>query len=74
MALPNWKKISLSEGRCCSMKTLNDDLSMIILEANKNEVKETLLKVKIEASFDVNAKTLAALDMNRLKDTTEFLW
>ena len=72
MTIPCWKKISLTEGRNCPNKTLNDDLSLLILQAQKAAVKETLLKIKTKLSFDANVRNLN-IDVDKLKDTAEFL-
>ena len=73
MTTPNRKKFNQTDGRSCSTKVLNDDLSLLILTAQKNEVKDTLLKLKIEVSYDTNIKNIANLDVNRLKDIAEIL-
>ena len=56
-----------------STKLLTDDLSLLILEAPNNEIKETLHKIRIDVSFETNTKTLKDVDVNRLKLTSEFL-
>ena len=73
MTIPNLKKISLIEGRNCSNKTLNDDLSILTLQASKASVKETLWKIKTELHYDTNAKNLSDQEVGKLKDTAEFL-
>ena len=73
MTIPAWKKFSLQEGRMVNAKMLTDDLSLLILEAPKNEIKETLHKIRIDESFEMNVKNLLQVDVNRLKLTSEFL-
>ena len=70
--LPNWKKMT-SGSRGVDSARLEEHLSLLILETNKVEVKETLLKLRIGNDYDTNAKTLGGLEVQRLKDTLEFL-
>lgn len=73
MTIPNWKKTYLNEGRKVNDQKLNNDLSLLLLEASTAEIKETFLQVKIEAPYDQNAKNLNYMDVNRIKETVEFL-
>ena len=58
MVVPNWKSILLMDWRKCGIKLLNDDLSLLLLEACTSEFKESIMKIKVDVSYEVNAKNL----------------
>ena len=51
------------------MKSLNDDLSMLLLEADKAEIKEVIMKIRVDISNEINVKNLNQVDVGKLKDT-----
>ena len=55
--------------RGVSQAKLTESLMEIILNVNKTEIKDVLLRVKIEDSYDKNVKSLGPVDANVLKET-----
>ena len=69
----DWKICSLSDGRRCGQKTLNDDVALLLLETDKADIRETIMKIKVENSNETNARNLNQVDVGKLKETAEFL-
>ena len=70
--LPNWKKPSSLNSKGC-ISEAKDTLNSMIMEAPENDVKEFLLKIKIDATYDVNHKVMISQDVKILQDTLKYL-
>ena len=50
------------------LNVVNEYLMEIVIDATSNEIKETLLKVKVDKSYDKNIKNLGGPEVDTLKD------
>ena len=71
--LPGTKKITLNQSRGLDIKVLNDQISALILEVDKEGPRKILLKVKAEASHETNFKSLSGFDVNEVRETLSAL-
>ena len=70
--LPGWKKIELNTGRNILPTDLDFEAARTIVSLEPR-IRETLLKIQVNESFDVNTKALSLLEVKILQDTLEAL-
>ena len=61
------------ESKGTDINTLNDALNKLIINVKEEQVKEVLLKIKIDASYDKNSKAIGNGDVKQLQDTLDYL-
>ena len=55
------------------LNMLTEDMMRMVMESERNDIKDTLLKIKIDESFDKNVKNLSGVDVPILKDVVTHL-
>ena len=70
--LQNWKKTPRLDSKGCP-DDASDVLASIIMEAPTNEIKEMLIKIKIDASYDANSKILQSHEVKLVQETLKYL-
>ena len=70
--LPSWKKTPKLEAKGC-VNEAKEVLTSIVLEAPSNQVKEMLLKIKLDASYETNSKILLSYNTKIVKETFKYL-
>ena len=52
---------------------MNEDLMELVMDAPVNEVKDNILRIKIDKTYDKNVKNLAPPEVNVLKEVVIYL-
>ena len=67
MALQAWKKTPRFDCKGCAQEA-NDVLGSIVIESPTNCIKEILIKIKIDITYDTNSKMLLGHDVKDLDE------
>ena len=70
-SLPKWKRIPQLDSK--GKNGAKDTMTAVILDTSAKDIKELLLKVKIDVSYEVNFKTLSSHDVKLLHETLKYL-
>ena len=67
-------RISLSHTKMnIALNILSENLMDLVMVTSSNEVKDTLLRIKIDESYNKNAKNLGVSEVGTLKETVTYL-
>ena len=61
------------ECRGVSLKDFNEDLMGLVLDSTNNDIKDTILRIKPDDTYDKNMKNLNESDVNILRDVLIYL-
>ena len=70
--MDNRRKPDFDPGkRKIAQNVMSEDLMKLVLEADRNYIKDTILKIRLEDSYDQNVKSFASMEVPILKDTVK---
>ena len=70
-SLPKWKRIPKLDAK--GKNGAKDTMTAVILDATAKDVKELLIKIKIDVSYEFNYNVLNSHDVKLLHETLKYL-